>query len=225
MGQLDLPEVNDNRNYDYSSHPDEDRKEYSIIVDYIPSGSTVLDLGCGNGTLLQRLRTEKNVKGTGLEISESGVEICRKRGLDVRHGRIDDTLPFNDNEFDYTVCNVTIQMVMYPETLLREMKRVSRYQIISFPNFAFWKNRIELLLKGRMPKRMLFGYSWYSTGHIHQLSIDDFKQLLHDVGGMTVESRWIDRSSIAARNLLNKLFPNLFQLLAVFVLKKNEHSR
>ncbi|MBP6672869.1 MAG: methyltransferase domain-containing protein [Bacteroidetes bacterium] len=225
MGQLDLPEVNDNRNYDYSSHPDEDRKEYSIIVDYILSGSTVLDLGCGNGTLLQRLKTEKNVKGTGLEISESGVEICRKRGLDVRYGRIDETLPFKDNEFDYAVCNVTIQMVMYPETLLREMKRVSRYQIISFPNFAFWKNRIELLLKGRMPKRMLFGYSWYSTGHIHQLSINDFHQLLDEVGGMTVESRWVDRSSIAVRNLLNVLFPNLFQLLAVFVLKKNEHSR
>lgn len=225
MGQLDQPEVNDNRNYDYSSHPNEDRKEYSIIVDYIQSGTTVLDLGCGNGTLLQRLRTEKNVKGTGLEISESGVDICRQRGLDVRYGRIDEPLPFKDNEFDYAVCNVTIQMVMYPETLLREMKRVSRYQIISFPNFAFWKNRIELLLKGRMPKRMLFGYSWYSTGHIHQLSIDDFMLLLHDVGGMTVESRWIDRSSIAARNLLNKLFPNLFQLLAVFVLKKNEHSR
>jgi methionine biosynthesis protein MetW len=125
----------------------------------------------------------------------------------------------------YAVCNVTIQMVMYPEILLREMKRVSRYQIISFPNFAFWKNRIELLLKGRMPKRMLFGYSWYSTGHIHQLSINDFLQLLHDVGGLTVESRWTDRSSIAARNLLNTLFPNMFQLLAVFVLKKNEHPR
>ena len=220
MGQLDQPEVNDNRNYDYSSHPNEDRKEYSIIVNYIQSGTTVLDLGCGNGTLLQRLRTEKNVKGTGLEISESGVDICRQRGLDVRYGRIDEPLPFKDNEFDYAVCNVTIQMVMYPETLLREMKRVSRYQIISFPNFAFWKNRIELLLKGRMPKRMLFGYSWYSTGHIHQLSIDDFMLLLHEVGGMTVESRWVDRSSIAARNFLNVLFPNLFQLLAVFVLKK-----
>lgn len=220
MGQLDQPEVNDNRNYDYSSHPNEDRKEYSIIVNYIQSGTTVLDLGCGNGTLLQRLRTEKNVKGTGVEISESGVDICRQRGLDVRYGRIDEPLPFKDNEFDYAVCNVTIQMVMYPETLLREMKRVSRYQIISFPNFAFWKNRIELLLKGRMPKRMLFGYSWYSTGHIHQLSIDDFMLLLHEVGGMTVESRWVDRSSIAARNFLNVLFPNLFQLLAVFVLKK-----
>jgi methionine biosynthesis protein MetW len=225
MGKLDLPEINDNRNYDYSAHPDEDRKEYSIIVDYIQPNSTVLDLGCGNGTLLQRLLKEKNAVGTGLEISESGVNICRQRGLDVRYGRIDEPLPFKDNEFDYAVCNVTIQMVMYPETLLREMKRVSRYQIISFPNFAFWKNRMELLLKGRMPRRMLFGYSWYSTGHIHQLSINDFQQLLHEVGGMSVESRWIDRSSIAARNFLNVLFPNLFQLLAVFVIKKNEHSR
>ncbi len=225
MGKLDLPEINDNRNYDYSAHPDEDRKEYSIIVDYIQPNSTVLDLGCGNGTLLQRLLKEKNAVGTGLEISESGVNICRQRGLDVRYGRIDERLPFKDNEFDYAVCNVTIQMVMYPETLLREMKRVSRYQIISFPNFAFWKNRMELLLKGRMPRRMLFGYSWYSTGHIHQLSINDFQQLLHEVGGMSVESRWIDRSSIAARNFLNVLFPNLFQLLALFVIKTNEHSR
>ncbi len=225
MGQLDLPELNDNRNYDYSRFPDEDRKEYSIIAEYISANSTVLDLACGNGTLLQRLHKEKNTVGTGLEISESGVNICRQRGLDVRYGRIDERLPFDDNEFDYVVCNVTIQMVMYPETLLREMKRVSRYQIISFPNFAFWKNRVELLFKGRMPKRMLFGYSWYSTGHIHQLSMNDFMQLLNEVGGMSVESRWVDRSSIAARNFLNVLFPNLFQLLAVFVLKKNEHSR
>ncbi|MFZ4621799.1 MAG: methionine biosynthesis protein MetW [Bacteroidota bacterium] len=225
MSQLDSPAINDNRRYDYTEFPDEDRKEYSIIVDYIQPNSRVLDLGCGNGMLLARLQKEKQVQGVGLEISESGVEICRKRGLNVQYGRIDETLPFKDNEFDYAVCNVTIQMVMYPEVLLKEMKRVSRYQIISFPNFAFWKNRLDLLVNGRMPKRMLFGYSWYSTGHIHQLSIADFEQLLDSVGGLTIATRWVDRSSIFFRNYLNILFPNLFQLLAVFLVKKNESSR
>jgi methionine biosynthesis protein MetW len=225
MSQLDIPSVNDNRNYNYTGFGDEDRKEYSTIISRVSPNSTVLDLGCGNGMLLHRLRTEKNAVGTGLEISESGVEICRQRGLNVRYGRIDEILPFKDNEFDYAICNVTIQMVMYPEVMLKEMKRVSRYQIISFPNFAFWKNRLDLLFRGRMPRRMLFGYSWYSTGHIHQLSIADFETLVDNVGGLTIVERWADRSSIFFRNYLNILFPNLFQLLALYVLKKNESSR
>ena len=220
MSPIDSPLLNDNRRYDYTDFPEEERKEYSVIIDYIQPESRVLDLGCGNGSLLHRLQLEKNIRGKGLEISESGVAACRKRGLDVTYGRIDEPLPFDDNEFDYAVCNVTIQMVMYPEVLLKEMKRVSRYQIVSFPNFAFWKNRLDLLLNGRMPKRMLFDYSWYSTGHIHQLSMNDFLELVDTIGGISIVDRWIDRSSIGLRNVLNILRPNLFQLLAVFLLQK-----
>ena len=225
MNYIDSPEINDNRNYDYSNFSDEARQEYDIIVKYIQPNTNVLDLGCGNGSLLMRLKKEKMINDHGLEVSESGIAICKKNGLNVQYGRIDEKLPFQDNQFDYAICNVTIQMVMYPEVLLREMKRVSRYQIISFPNFAFWKNRLELLFRGRMPSRMLFGYTWYSTGHIHQLSMKDFHQLVRTVGGLTIIDSWVDRSSIAARNYLNVLMPNLFQLLAIYLMKKNESER
>ncbi|MHB1048999.1 MAG: methionine biosynthesis protein MetW [Bacteroidota bacterium] len=219
---IDDPAANDNRKYDYSSHPDMERYEYPIIISMIPQNASVADLGCGNGALLARLKKEKNVTETGVEISSSGIEICKKRGLNVQYGRIDERLPFDDNTFDYAVCNVTIQMVMYPEVLLREMKRIARYQIVSFPNFAFWRNRLDLLVNGRMPRRMLFEYSWYSTGHIHQLSLKDFYDLVHDVGGLQVVRRYDERSDSIIKNALMKKFPNLFQMLGIFLLEKRQ---
>ena len=217
---IDSPFNNDNREYDYSQFPDQERSEYVTIIDLVPPNSTVLDLGCGNGALLSRLHTIKNVAGTGMDISKSGVAICRQRGLSAQVGQIDRTLPFRDNEFDYAICNVTIQMVMYPEVLLREMKRVARFQIVSFPNFAFWRNRIDLLFNGRMPKRMLFEYSWYSTGHIHQLSFVDFKELIDHVGGLQIVEQRLEQSDHPVKDILMRKFPNLFQMLGVFVLVK-----
>ena len=217
---LDDPQSNDNRKYDYTSHADSERYEYPIIMDMVKPNSRVIDLGCGNGALLARLKNEKQIIETGLEISESGVRICKERGLNVQFGGIDETLPFDNDTFDYAVCNVTIQMVMYPEVVLREMKRVAKFQIISFPNFAFWRNRLDLFFHGRMPKRMLFDYTWYSTGHIHQLSFVDFYELIRDVGGLRVVECRLEKSSNPLKNVLLQTFPNLFQLVPVFLLEK-----
>jgi methionine biosynthesis protein MetW len=217
---INSPLVNDNRSYDYSSHPEEERKEYDFISSCINTGAKVIDLGCGNGSLLIKLINEKGVSAKGIELSKSGVEICKKKGLDVIEGRIDEKLPFADNEFDYSICNVTIQMVNYPEALISEMKRISRYQIISFPNFAFYKNRFDLLLKGRMPKPMLFGYKWYSTGHIHQLSVNDFFELLDDTGGLHLVKSFFEPSNSRIKNYFIKRFPNLFQVLMIFLFEK-----
>src|SRR5207244_10604187 len=119
----------------------------------------VIDFGCGNGSLLQYLFEKKQTIGMGLDYSESGIAICRQKGLSAEVGRIDEPLSrFKDGEFDFAVCNVTIQMCNYPEVLFREMVRVAKFQIVSFPNFAFVLNRMEMLLNGRMPRRMLFGY-------------------------------------------------------------------
>jgi methionine biosynthesis protein MetW len=182
--------------------------------------ASVIDLGCGNGSLLDKLIKGKNVTGEGIELSDSGVEVCKAKGLKVYKGRNDEKLPFPDNTFDYSICNVTIQMVMYPEVLLSEMKRISKYQIISFPNFAHYKNRLDMLLKGRMPKPMMFGYKWYNTGHIHQMSIKDFYELVEDVGGMRI----IKVNALGSRNPLKhfilKKLPNIFQILQVFLLEK-----
>ncbi len=218
---IDNPEINDNRNYNYSGFLHSDREEYPVIIQLVEPNKKVIDLGCGNGSLLELLREQKNCQTAGVEISDSGIEQCRKKDLNVLHAKIDEPLPFEDNSFDYSICNVTIQMVMYPEILLKEMKRISRYQIISFPNFAYYKNRIDFLLKGRMPKPMLFGYEWYSTGHIHQLSLNDFFALVNSIGGLQVFRVEVIKSKSILKNFLMKSLPNLFLQIPIILLKKS----
>ncbi|KAB2907885.1 MAG: methyltransferase domain-containing protein [Ignavibacteriales bacterium] len=218
---INSPQDNDNRNYDYTGIETENRKEYGVIANMITETGAVLDLGCGNGSLLQLLNDKgKCSRAVGIEISETGVEMSRKKGLEVIMGEIDERLPFGDNEFDYALCNVTIQMVMYPEVLLKEMKRVARKLIISFPNFGFYRNRLDMLLKGRMPQPMIFGYKWYNTGHIHQLSIADFKELLEQTGGLEIEKFSTVWNNNSVKDTLTGMFPNLFCLLPIFLLKK-----
>jgi methionine biosynthesis protein MetW len=147
--------------------------------------------------------------------------LCNRNSLDVTRGRIDARLPFDNDSFDYSICNVTIQMVNYPEVLLNEMKRISKYQIISFPNFAFYKNRLDLLFNGRMPKPMLFGYKWYNTGHLHQLSIKDFNNLVQDAGGLKILDTYYLASGNPLFNLLMKLLPNLFQIMKIVLTCKD----
>ncbi len=210
----------DNRSYNYVNYKEEKRNEHSIVIKMISGSSRVIDLGCGDGALLHKLKKEKSIIGTGIEISPSGVEACVKGNLNVRLGRIDEPLPFEDNTFDFAICNVTIQMVMYPEILLQEMKRIAHYQIISFPNFAFWKNRLDLAVHGVMPRPMLFGYPWYSTGHIHQLSFLDFRQLVQDVGGLSIRDIQYVEPAHPIKKRLALMFPNMFQSLGVFLLEK-----
>lgn len=182
----------------------------------------MIDLGCGNGALLNRLTKEKSVSAKGIELSPTGVEVCKAAGLDVQTGSIDQALPFSDNSFDYAICNVTIQMVLYPEVLLSEMKRIAKHQVISFPNFAFYKNRFDLLFNGRMPLNGLFGYNWFDTGHIHQLSIKDFELLVKRVGGLEIIEKRSVNSGSPVKNLLIKNFPNLFEQIPVFLLRKTQ---
>lgn len=217
---IDNPIINDNRNYDFTLDPNSGREEYRIISNLISHGSTVIDLGCGNGTLLKQLQTERSAVVKGMELTSSGVQTCNAKGLDVVQGRIDEKLPFADNSFDYAICNVTIQMVMYPEILLREMKRIARYQIVSFPNFAFYRNRVQFLLRGIMPTGTLFGYKWNTTGHLHQLSLKDFKQLVKDVGGLTIQAIHSIKIDNAIKQFVIHKCPNLFLLIPIILLEK-----
>lgn len=219
MYDTNLPGKNDNRDYDYSTTPVEERAEYASVVSLVEPGKTVVDLGCGNGSLMQLLRTGKNAVCTGVEISPSGVEACRQKGFETLQKSIDVPLPFSDNQFDYAICNVTIQMVQYPEVLLQEMKRIARFQIISFPNFAFYKNRLQLFFGGRMPKKLLYGYAWYSTGHIHQCSIKDFKELVQHTGGLEIVTQATTHTGGLTKTAA-KWCPNLFEILPVFLLRK-----
>ena len=215
---IDDPTSNDNRRYNYTDHETQERLEYPIIESFIQPNSKVIDLGCGNGSLLKLLKDKKNIQEYGIEMVQSGVDICRKKGLNVRQGLIDSPLDeVEDEQFDYAICNVTIQMVTYPEVLLSEMKRIAHYQIISFPNFAHWRNRLDMLLKGRMPKPMLFGYEWYSTGHIHQLSIRDFLDLVEKYKLNACEEIHVGRSGFTRH--IRSYKPNLFSTISIYLLK------
>ena len=179
------------------------RDEHPIIYDWVKDGSTIIDLGCGDGDLLNTLRIHRFCLGLGID------KDAEFNG-NIRYGLIDrkETYEiYEDNEFDYAICNVTLQMVGSPEILLDEMFRISKYQIISFPNFAKWQNRLELLFKGRMPKWMLCGYKWYDTEHLHQLSIKDFEDYIKD------------RTIIKKHFLPNRPFPNLTAHTAIYLCK------
>jgi len=158
----------------------------------------------------------------GIEISPSGVEVCRSKGLKVRQGRIDEALPRVNDAFDYAVCNVTLRMVMYPEILLSEMGRVGRRQIVSFPNFANLRNRLELLFFGRMPRAMLFGHTWWNTGYIHQLSISDFKELVKKSELEIKRSAYFGGLAMLG---LTSLTPTSLSTIAMFELLKNRNPK
>ncbi len=213
--------TNDNRQYQFTVDSASNRDEYPMISGWIPEGSRVIDLGSGDGSLLALLRA-KGARGEGIEISSSGVAAAKKKGLKATVGRIDEPLPYKDHAFDYAVCNVTIQMVLYPEVLLREMKRIAHKQIITFPNFAFLPNRLDLLLNGRMPQIMIPGYRWYSTGHIHQLSIRDFEDLCRELGLRIVDQHHLGPASISLKVIrlpawLMRRLPNLWASTAIFL--------
>lgn len=209
--------LQDNRNYKWENEEQSIRHEYKYIETWIPTNSKVIDLACGNGTLLQNLKKNKNIIEYGIEISSNGVKLCKEKGLNVQCGRIDKELKdIPDNAYDFSVCNASIQMVMYPEITLQQMKRISKYQVVSFPNFAFLLNRLELLFKGRMPGRMLFGYNWYNTGHIHQLSIKDFKKTVLSLDLKINDCVYLFKNSCLPKYLI----PNLFAECAIFLLQK-----
>lgn len=162
------------------------RRGYSLIEKWVCEGARVIDLGCGDGSLLTSLK-EKKIS-FGKDIAESCVRSCLNKGINARVGRIDEELKdIEDDSFDFAICNVTLQMVMYPEVTLKEMKRISKYQIVSFPNFAYLLNRLELLFKGRMPRRLLGGYDRYNTGHINQFSIKEFKKIINSLIGLKIK--------------------------------------
>lgn len=211
--------MNDNRNYKFPKNSVSDREEYAIISSWIKRGSKVIDLGCGDGSLLKLLRQEKSIKGEGVEISPSAIRSATNKGLKVKQSRIDGPLDYKDNQFDYAICSVTLQMVTYPEVLIKEMKRISKKQIISFPNFAFILNRLDLLINGRMPRFCLFGYDWYSTGHFHQLSLRDFKTLCKDEGIKITEQYHLVPKIFSFRPKILQIFPNLFSITSVFLTK------
>ena len=169
------------------------RPDLAVIAAHVAPGSRVLDIGCGDGTLLAALRDERRCDARGMEIDPENVADCVAKGLSVIQGDADSDLAFYpDGSFDYAILSQTLQTTMRPDKVLEELLRVGKRAFVSFPNFAHWRVRLSLLLGGRMPVTRLLPVAWYETPNIHHVTVADFRALVAE-RGIRVEQAWFLR--------------------------------
>ena len=187
-----------------------DRKDLELIAELVPPGSRVLDLGCGKGELLALLRDARRCSGYGVELADANVLACAQRGVNVIQLDLEQGLAlFEDQSFDVVLQLDTLQNVRHTEGLLRETARVGRVGIVSFPNFAHWPNRLQVLA-GRMPVTKALPYEWYDTPNIRVGTFADFEVLAHKTGLSVSDSFGLHRGRVVRR------WPNLLASVAVF---------
>ncbi|HJN24536.1 MAG TPA: methionine biosynthesis protein MetW [Rhodospirillales bacterium] len=197
------------------------RVDLQIIADMIETGTRVLDVGCSSGALLDYLVHFKQVDGRGIELSTEGVNTCVSNGLSVIQGDANiDLKDYPDQAFDYVVLSQTLQAMNNPRAVVEQMLRIGRHAIVSFPNFAHWRVRYHLGLKGRMPVSETLPYQWYETPNIHFCTIRDFTVLCKEMGISVERSVSLDNNGSAVRRVdMTPFLSNLFGEQAVFLLK------
>jgi methionine biosynthesis protein MetW len=198
------------------------RTDLQIIAGFIPSGARVLDLGCGDGALLEHLVRKKQVRGRGIELSEEGMLACVRRGLSVRQGDLQEGLAdYPAHSFDYVVLSQTLPFLDDPETILREIMRVGERAVVSFPNWGYWRCRLELLFTGRIPHATDLPQSWHEKPRWQAFTITDFARFCREKGMRISQCAFVANG----RRVHIIKFTNLFSTTGVFVLEPAERPR
>lgn len=196
------------------------RVDLLLIADMIPKGARVLDVGSGDGMLLDYLRREKNVIGRGIELSPEGVNESVAKGLSVIQGNAEEELShFPDNSFDYVILSQTLQAMNRPDLILEELLRVGKRAVVSFPNFGNWRVRLHLMLKGRMPVTKSLDYPWYRSPNIHFCTIRDFVDLCNELG-IKIEKGMAVNSAGGRMGFNSLLFSNFLGTQGLYIITK-----
>lgn len=186
------------------------RPDFAAIAGWVRMGSSVLDLGCGDGSLLKYLQDSRRVTGYGMEIDDDSIHACVKNGVNVIQGDLERGLSgFEDRSFDYVILSQTLQAMKNSERVMKEMLRVGREGIVTFPNFGYWKNRLQIAA-GRMPVSDNLPYQWFDTPNVHLCTIADFERFCSERSIRIVERKVLTHGNPVS------LLPNLLGALAVY---------
>lgn len=199
------------------------RFDLQVIASWIEPESRVLDLGCRTGSLLMHLTEEKAIRGTGIEIDEVAAGEAIAKGLSVIHGDVYEEIEdYPDNVFDYVILSQTLQQVADPAMLIREMLRVGRRCVVSFPNFTHYKNRLQMFFLGKAPVSRELPYDWHDSPNIHVIPLKDFRRFCRELGVPIVREVDISTDHHETRGRVITFLPNLFASFGIFLLGQPE---
>ena len=196
------------------------KQEFKIISDLIEKNTRVLDVGCGDGILMEYLKYNKEIDIRGIEISKDNVQKCLSKGLAVIEGEAEkDLLQFPDGSFDFVILSQTLQAFLNPEIVIKELLRVGKKAIVTIPNFGFWKVRLHLLIKGTMPITKNLPDEWYNTPNLHMCTIKDFYNFCENRKIKLDKSSALHNEKISSINKLNLNIKNLSAELGIFLIE------
>jgi methionine biosynthesis protein MetW len=197
------------------------KQEFKIISNLINKNTRVLDVGCGDGTLMEYLKDSRKIDIRGIEISKNNVQKCLSKGLTVIEGDAEkDLLQFPDSSFDYVILSQTLQAFLTPEIVIKELLRVGKKAVVTIPNFGFWKVRLHLLLKGTMPITKNLPDEWYNTPNLHMCTLKDFYNFCENRNIKLDQSIALKNEKISTINKLNLNIKNLSAELGIFLIER-----